>query len=137
MCTSILPVIVERLYRAGHADEAADILKRILWWGERLPYYADSQVANFIDYRHDSPLQNMIGALTGAQCVIYGMFGVKVGIDGSVVVNPHPPAFSPRIALKGLRIRGTGMDVSVSGKKYTVSIGRRVLRANVGTPVTF
>ena len=31
--------------------------KRILWWGERMPYWGDSIVADKIDYRKDTPLQ--------------------------------------------------------------------------------
>ena len=134
ICTSILPIIVERLYRSGHADAAADILKRTLWWGERLPYYADSQVSNFMDYRHDSPIQNLIGALSGAQCIIYGMFGVKVTVN-DITINPVPPAWSPDIRLKGLHIRGLNMDINVRGKSFEVLSNGTRITSKTGTPV--
>ena len=65
--TAFTPQIIERLYKLGRADVAEDLLRRILWWGERMPYWGDSIVANNVDYRRDTPLQNTIGALAGAQ----------------------------------------------------------------------
>jgi len=135
-CTCFPPQVIEKLYRAGHPDMAADILRRILWWGERLPYWGDSIVANEMNYRRDTPLQCTLDGATGAQAIIFGMFGVRVEADGSIVVNPHPPAFSPRIALKGLRIRGRRMDVEVSGTGYRVTCGNRTWRREAGSGVT-
>ena len=42
-------------------EVADDLIRRILWWGSRMPYLGDSQVANEIDYRTDTPLQSEIG----------------------------------------------------------------------------
>ena len=54
-CTSFPPQIAERLYKAGHAGAAEDLISRLLWWGERLPYWGDSIVADQMDYRKDTP----------------------------------------------------------------------------------
>jgi hypothetical protein len=72
-CTCFPPQIAERLYKAGHTAEADDILRRILWWGERMPYWGDSIVANEIAYRKDTPLQSTIDGATVAQCIIFGL----------------------------------------------------------------
>ena len=132
---SFPPQIAERLYRAGHPDLAADILQRILWLGERLPYWGDSQVANAMDYRHDTPLQCSIGAVAGAQAVIFGMFGMAVTPDGDIVVNPQPPAWSPEIRLSGLTIRGCTMDIRANRRSYDVVANGQVIRSRTGAAV--
>jgi len=133
--TAFTPQIIERLYKLGRADVAEDLLQRILWWGERMPYWGDSIVANNVDYRRDTPLQNTIGALAGAQSILFGMFGVTVAADGSVTVNPQPPAFSPEISLTGLKVRGRELDILVAGGRYRVVADGEVLEAEVGVPV--
>jgi hypothetical protein len=55
------PLIIELLYRAGHTTLAEEILKRTMGWGERLPYWGDSLVANQVEYRKDTLLQNALG----------------------------------------------------------------------------
>lgn len=130
--TGFAPQIIERLYKIGKAKEAEDILKRILWWGQKAPYWGDSFVANCIDYRRDTPLQNTLGALAGAQSIIFGMFGVKPDIDGSIIINPQPPAFSPKIELNGLRLHGKYIDIKVSKDKYSVYVDKKMISSKVG-----
>lgn len=129
------PRIAELLYQAGHISYAEDILKRSLWWGERLPYLPDSLVANQIEYRRDTPLQNAFDASCGTQCIIFGMFGVKVDFNGDITVDPKPPKWSPRISLSGVKIRGTTFDVSVDATQYTVRTGQKTLRSKLGVPL--
>ncbi len=134
VCTSFPHQIIEKLCRAGRHAEADDILERILWWGERMPYWGDSIVANEIDYRKDTPLQCTLDGAAGAQAILFGLFGVRAEANGDIVVNPHAPAFSARLALRGLRLRGQVLDISVSGDRYEVRCTGRVLRARVGVP---
>jgi hypothetical protein len=135
ICTCFPPHILEKLYKAGHPDRAEDILNRVLWWADRLPYWSDSIVANNKDYRRDTPLQNAIGSVDAAQSIIFGMFGVCVGPDGRVTVNPVPPSFSPEIKLDSLKIRGYKMDIHVKSKKYTVTANGRKFSSVVGQPI--
>lgn len=136
-CTVFPPQIAERLYKAGYENYAEDILQRILWWGERTPYWGDSFVANCIDYRSDTPLQCSIGGVTGAQCIIFGMFGVQVRFNGDIEINPHPPVFSPEITLKGLKIRGCSMDIYVCGNIFNIKVDDVFAQSEVGTPVIY
>ena len=135
ICTCFPPQIMERLYKAGRPKEAENILKRILWWGQRMPYWGDSFVATGIDYRRDTSLQNAIGGVSVAQCVIFGMFGVKVDVDGKITINPVPPSFSPKISLRNLKLRGKKIDIQVNKDNYVVTCGAKSIRAKVGTPV--
>jgi hypothetical protein len=92
-------------------------------------------VANLIEYRSDTPLQCAVDASAGAQCLIFGMCGIKVELNGDIVVNPHPPKFSPRIGLKGVKIRGTCFDMAANKEDFEVKIGQKVIRSKLGVPV--
>jgi hypothetical protein len=134
-CTSFPPQIAERLYKAGKPDAAENILKRILWWGDRLPYWGDSIVADKVDYRHDTPLQCTSDGVAGAQCIIFGMFGVRAEPNGDIRIHPQPPAFAPKIAIRGLKLRGHVLDIAVSGGEYEVYDGVNRMRTAVGRSV--
>lgn len=131
------PLICQRLYNAGFTEEADDLLSRHLWWGERMPYWGDSKVANYMGYREDSPLQSDFDACTGAQTFIFGLFGVKVGWDGSITVNPTVPSFSPEIRLEGLKIRGKEIAIEANMQGYTVTVEGKTFTAALGNPITF
>ena len=126
--------IVELLYGCGHAGAAEDLLLRILWWGERMPYWGDSMTGDRMDYRRDTPYQCALPGVAGAQAIIFGMCGVTAGLDGSVRVNPRPPAFSPRIALRGVRMRGLLFDLEVGPEEYKVRLDGDTLCAPIGEP---
>ena len=135
ICTGFVGQIAEKLYRAEKPDAAENILQRVLWWGDRLPYWGDSIVADKIDYRHDTPLQCTIDGVDLAQCIIFGMFGVRAEFNGDIRVDPHPPAFAAKIDLDGLRLRGHLLNIIVNGDKYEVQEGNRKIHATVGQPV--
>ena len=129
------PLICQRLYNAGFAKEADDLLLRHLWWGERLPYWGDSKMANFMWYRDDTPLQSDFDSITGAQTFIFGLFGVKVGLDGSITVNPTVPSFSPEIRLEGLKIRGKHINITANATDYHVVVDGKEYHAPIGTAI--
>jgi hypothetical protein len=129
------PRIAEFLFNAGYTTQAGDLLQRTLWWGERMPYWGDSFVANQVEYRKDTPLQSDLSAPAAAQCIIFGLFGIKVLASGDVVVDPKPLKWSAQTALKGLQIRGTSIDISVDRSDYDVKVGTKTLRAKIGSAV--
>jgi hypothetical protein len=135
-CFTAFPAaIAERLYKSGHPAVSEDILNRILWWGNRSPYWGDSFAANEIAYRRDTPLQCTIDSAAAAQCVIFGMFGVRVEFNGDLRIDPHPPSLAPQMALNGLRLRGHELDILVDGTEYEVRKGSSRIRVPVGQPV--
>jgi hypothetical protein len=134
-CTCFPPQIAERLYKAGHADAAGDILRRCLWWGERLPYWGDSIVAERIDYRRDTPLQCTIDGTTVVQCVMFGMFGIDAQRDGVILISPRPPAFAPQAKLQSVRLRGKVFDVECDGQQFRVCCGRKEIVVPIGQTV--
>ena len=135
ICTGFVGQIAEKLYRAGRPDAAEDILKRVLWWGDRLPYWGDSIVADKIDYRRDTPLQCTIDGVALAQCLIFGMFGVRAEFNGDIRIDPHPSTFAPKMELRGLRLRGHVLDIAVDGAEYEVRSGTNRISTAVGKSI--
>jgi hypothetical protein len=127
---------MERLYNSGHAETADDLLGRVLWWGDRLPYWGDSIVADKQDYRRDTPLQCTIDGMCGAQMVIFGLFGVAPQFDGSMSVSPHLPAFARRMALRGLKVHGKTMDIEMAGQKFRVKSDSATQEGSIGQRLT-
>ena len=132
-CTLFPPEISELLYKEGDPKVADKIMGRILWWGRRLPYFGESQVANEIDYGEDTSLQADIGSVTVAQSILFGMFGISSDFNGNISINPVKTNLANKLEIKGLKIRGKTLDVSVEGGKYEVSTGNKTFRNNLGT----
>jgi len=111
---SIFPVaIAQRLYQIDRVQQADGLLARVLWWGERLPYWGDSMTANYMDYRRDTPLQCTIGGVAGAQCLLFGLLGIAGDGEGGIRAQPRKTALARRITLTGLRMYGKSVDIEV------------------------
>lgn len=119
----------------GLPQLAEQIFSRILWWGERTPYWGDSFASNYVEYRKDTPLQSTFDASSVAQAIVFGMFGIRNAANGEVTVDPHPPGFSPRIAQRGVRLRGQVFDVVADGRNFHVTSGGKTQSSTEGTQV--
>ncbi len=129
------PIICQRLYNAGYREAADDLLKRHLWWGQRLPYWGDSKVANFMGYREDTPLQSDFSAISGAQTILFGLFGISMQPDGKLTINPVLPSLCNEIKLEGLKIRGKQIDIEANNNGYTVKINGKNYQTKKGQPL--
>jgi hypothetical protein len=135
ICTIFPPQIAELLYNEGKPEVADNIMGRILWWGQRLPYFGDSQVANEIDYRQDTPLQADIGTISVAESILFGMIGINPGFDGSITINPANTKLASKIDVRGLKILGKTMDISISDGKYEVVSEGKTYQENIGKAI--
>jgi hypothetical protein len=135
ICTSFPTLISEFLYKGGRNDVADNIMHRILWWGSRMPYLGDSQLANEIDYRVHTPLQSEIGTGCLAQCILFGMFGISSDFEGNISINPVKTSLAENLELKGLKIRGKNINVKITKGSYEVSEGEKIHRESLGTPI--
>lgn len=133
-CTTFAPIISEFLYKDGRVQAADKIMSRILWWGNRLPYFGDSQVSNEVDYRQETPLQSDLGSGCLAQTILFGIFGVRSDFYGNVTINPVRTSLAHRLELKGLKIRGKTIDVAVDGGNYVVVCDGKKFSHVIGTP---
>ena len=134
-CTCFPPQIIERLYQAGKPELAADIMGRLLWWAETMPYWGDSIAANCIDYRRDTPLQCTFDGVTAAQCIIFGTFGVSARPNGDIVIRPHQLPFAHKMSLNGLKVRGHSFDVRTDGQEYEVRTGEQSMQSPIGKAI--
>jgi hypothetical protein len=134
-CSIFGPLISEKLYRAGRGLWADSIMKRILWWGRRFPYWGDSFPANYVDYRQDTPLQCTHGGVAGAQCVIFGMFGIEVSPEGGITIKPYLPEFCGEMRIRNLRLHGKTIAIEVKADSYTVSMEGREWKSELGKPI--
>lgn len=134
-CTCFPTNIAKTLYLMGKPALADDILRRILWWGEKMPYWGDSFYADAIRYREDTPLQCTLDAVTGAQCIIFGLFGIQPRFDGGILINPAMPSFAKEVSLTGVKMRGHTFDVALRGARYTVACQGKTVAARVGQRV--
>jgi hypothetical protein len=135
ICTSFPTLIAEFLYKEGRCGIADDILQRILWWGSRMPYLGDSQLANEIDYRVHTPLQSELGTGTMAQTIIFGIFGVNSDFRGNITICPKKTILSDELSLTGLKIRGRTVDIRVKGNDYDVTERGKTYHAKLGSPI--
>ena len=101
-----------------------------------MPYWGDSFYADTMRYREETPLQSAIDAVSGAQCIIFGMFGICPDFDGSIRINPRLPSFATKMSLTGVRLRNQVFDVDVDGSKYKVSSQGKTIDAVIGKMVT-
>lgn len=110
-CVSFTPAVIDRLYMSGKVQEAENLFRRLLWLGESLPYWGDSQRADIREYRRDTPLQNDIQGAAIAQSMIFGMFGINALADGSVEICPHLQEGMDYMELRDVRLAGLCFSV--------------------------
>jgi len=135
ICTLFVPAIAEKLYCAGRHMQANDLLRRTLWWAERMPYFGDFFAANAVEYRQDTPLQCTIGAAACAQAIIFGLCGIKAEFDGTVVICPETERPAQEISLEGVKLCGKQFDLQFGENEFVVRSGEKVFTAQYGTKV--
>jgi len=135
ICTHFTMQICAQLYEMGYDALATDILQRVYWWGERMPYMGDSCAANMIQNREDTPLQGDISSVACAQMIFYYIFGIRAAFDGAVTVTPvkHRPA--ERMKIENARLCGKTFSVCVDGDMFSVAVNDRTYTAAIGETV--
>lgn len=115
------PQLATILYQAGYAREAEEVLRRILWWGERFPYYPQCIYADHAAYRYDGAAINISGSST-VDPIIYGIFGIEPQVDGTLVINPKPGMLGRGASLRNVLIRGRRIDVFLNANRYELRV---------------
>jgi len=135
ICTHFTTQICGQLYEMGYDSLATDILGRIYWWGERMPYMGDSCAANMIKNREDTPLQGDISSTACAQMIFYFIFGIRADFDGNITVSPvkHRPAY--KMKLDNIRLAGKVFSVCVDGDRFTVDLDGKKQTAKIGETI--
>ena len=117
--TGDTPQLAMTLYEAGRASQGFDILKRLFWMGEHLPYYPQEHYCE----RMAVPAHkraNTVSGLLGAEVILYGMVGLDPRIDGSLWINPKVPD-KAEISVEGYGWRGHLVDINFSNNICKIS----------------
>ena len=122
--------LAESLYRLGYAELAWDILKRCTKWTSYFPYIPQEIFAdNPRSPEVEMPLE--IAAGSGVQAVIFGVFGLRPHLDGTLAVSPSYHQELGQARLTGYRFRGHSYDVLLGPWDYEVfKDGKLVTRTN-------
>lgn len=135
ICTHFANQICAQLYETGHDKIATDILKRILWWGERLPYLGDSCAAGMMLNNEITPLQGDISSVSGAQMIFYYVFGIRPEFDGTVAVSPVAHRPSENMRIDNVRLADKVFSVQINGNEFTVNYNDQTIKSVIGKSV--
>lgn len=115
--------LVEDLYLSGHDTLAENVLSRLLWWGNNLPYYPQTICAAEKDYRRDGRA-NVISGFAAAQTVLFSLLDLRFGFDGKISIAPRKNSLYKELRLDHLTLRNKTVsiriaegDVFVNGEK--------------------
>ena len=136
ICTHFTMQICAQLYEIGYDALATDILKRVCWWGTRMPYMGDSCAANYIANRENTPLQGDISSVAAAQMMFFYIFGIQPGFDDSIRICPVKNRPAQNMQVENARLRGKTFAVNITGNTFTVKYDGKQLQAAVGETIT-
>lgn len=134
-CISFTPAVVDRLFREDRKPLAWNIFRRLLWLADALPYWGDSHTADRMEYRRDTPLQNDIQGAALAQTIIFGLFGIDIREDSSLVLSPFLPPEAQHLRLTSLRLAGHHLTIDVTTEKIRVLDGHHEYDARPGETI--
>ncbi len=109
----------ESLYRSGHADLAWDILNRCTKWTEHFPYIPQEIFADYFR-SPEVEMELELDAASGVQAVVFGTFGFRPHVDGSLSVAPSYRQELGNARLTGYKFHGHSYDVVLGPWDYEV-----------------
>ena len=136
ICTHFTMQICAQLYETGYDALATDILRRVYWWGTRMPYMGDSCAANMIANREDTPLQGDISSVSCAQMIFFYIFGIKAHFDGRITVSPVKNRPAENMKIENAHLCGKVFSVEITGDTFKITLDGKETFANVGEIVT-
>ena len=136
ICTHFTMQICAQLYETGYDTLATDILRRVYWWGERLPYLGDSCAANMIHNRETTPLQGDISSVSCAQMIFFYIFGITPHFDGSISVCPVKNRPAQQMRIDNARLCGKVFSVAIDGNRFSVTLDGKEITAPIGETLT-
>ena len=129
--------IAETLYRLGYNELGWNILARCGHWTERYPYIPQDAFTDFFgEIPEDMSLE--IAAGSGAQAILFGVFGLRPAMDGSLEILPAYHAEMGDARMAGYHFRGHTYDVEMTPADYCVyRDGKLAARNGYGVSAKF
>jgi hypothetical protein len=129
--------LAESLYRLGYPELAWDILARCTKWTKYFPTIPQEVFAdNPRSPEVEMPLE--IATASGVQAVVFGVFGLRPHLDGTLAVSPSYHQELGQARLTGYRFRGHSFDVVLGPWDYEVfRDGKLVTRTKYGKSTEF
>ncbi len=135
ICPQFTMQIVLQLYHTGYDTLASDILRRVLWWGTRLPYMGDSYAANMLFDREDTPLQADISSASCAQTILFGVCGIDVQADRTIKICPPKEFPAERICVKDMRLLGKCFSLCIDKGSFWVDYDEKHMTGVLGDTI--
>jgi hypothetical protein len=112
--------IAETLYRLGYNELGWDILKRCARWTERYPYLPQDAFTDSIADLDEEDMPLEIAGGSGAQAILFGVFGLRPAVDGSLEISPAYHAELGEAKMAGYHFRGHTYDLALFPSKYCI-----------------
>lgn len=135
ICTHFTMQICGQLYQMGYDELATDILSRVYWWGERMPYMGDSCAANMIKNREDTPLQGDISSVSAAQMIFFFIFGIRADFEGNITISPVKNRPAKMMKIHNARLCSKVFSVEIDGDEFKVCFNDKVYNAQIGQEI--
>ncbi|MBZ5561961.1 MAG: hypothetical protein LAP13_06020 [Acidobacteriia bacterium] len=130
--------IAESLYRLGYPELAWNILSRCTRWSGSFPYIPQEMFADFLRSPEVVEMPLEIAAGSGVQAIVFGVFGFRPQIDGSLDVSPSHHRELGNASLTGYLFRGHSYDVVMDPWQFQVfRDGKLLADSPYGRPVRF
>lgn len=111
--------IAESLYREGYGELGWDILRRCSLWTKGFPYIPQETFTDFPGYP-EAEMALELAAGSGVQAVLFGVFGLRPHLDGSLEIQPSYHQELGEARMTGYRFRGHSYDVIMDPWKFHV-----------------
>jgi hypothetical protein len=122
--------VTESLYRMGYPETAWDILSRCTRWVHHFPYFPQEIFADSPRYPEvEMPLE--LSAASGVQAVLFGVFGLRPRLNGSLEISPSYHHELGEAQMKDYRFRGHTYGVVMGPWNYEVYRDGKLAARNV------
>jgi hypothetical protein len=130
--------IAETLYRLGYSELGWNILARCARWTERYPYLPQDAFTDSIGDLDEEDMPLEIAAGSGAQAILFGVFGLRPTMDGSLAISPAYHTELGEATMAGYHFRGHTYDVAMMpGEYYVYRDGKLAARNAYGIATSF
>jgi hypothetical protein len=130
--------IAESLFRLGFHQSGWDILNRCAVWSEKFPYIPQEIFGDYLASPEVVEMEIEIAPGAGIQTILFGVFGLRPQVDGSLEIAPSYQERLGEAKLTGYRYRGHKYDVVMRSSGFEVfRDGKSSLRSTYDQPAHF